>query len=196
MNNKLLQCLTKVWIYLLVFSCTQPNDPFKPEINDWLHYQTSYFKMKNKDFVILYKFTFRFQKSPRKNIFFLEVNSFDEKRKVENEKYELHQTQIFGSFKLENSFLELSYEDSVANHKYCDWTLSNIGMKETIKFQYDKKKDLFYSKIFDEKLNFYQKKKAPVEKKYKNHIGVYDEKDCDFFKKNLGVNKGFFSHLK
>ncbi|MCB9094939.1 MAG: hypothetical protein H6621_07735 [Halobacteriovoraceae bacterium] len=184
-------------IVLLIFfcilaSCTfQKNDKFSPEYNIWYHYLTEPYTVKT-DVLVIYKFTLRFSSPPQKNVFFLEVDSYDENRKHSDGNYELDQTQIFGEFEFENGELILKYTDSVTGHKYCDWTLSNIGFTEKIPFFYNSEKDTFTSKIKNVERVFYNKNKIDLPLKYIQSYGKYDEHDCEFFKRYIGPQKGFF----
>ena len=146
----------------------------------------------NEDDKLLYNLTFRFEDPPNKNIFFLELNSYNENRKLSNGRYDLHQTQIYGDFELKKGKLKLNYSDSVVNHRYCKWVLSNIGSSEEIPFYYNLKEDHFKSKINDKERIFLFRKKAKIDPKYFENEAIIDEKDCEFFTKLLGSKKGFF----
>ncbi len=176
----------------LIFSCTQVNDEFQPQYNKWYHYQTELFKVNKSDW-ILYHLTFRFDQPPKKNSFFLEVNSFNDERKSRDGKHILYQTQIYGEFELKKGKLFLKYTDSVVNHRYCDWVLSHINHFEEINFYFDKKRNQFSSNIKGKEKLFRARKKLSVNKRFQNHQEQFNKASCDFFKNLLGPQKGFFT---
>lgn len=177
-----------IFFLTLIISCSKTNDPFTPDLNTWMHYQTEVYS--ENEYFMNYKFTFRFI-SKTEGIFFLEVNSYDEKRKI-GEKLELHQAQIYGEMVLKDNKLKLKYTDSVVNHRYCPWVLSHIGIEESIEFFYNKSKNEIASKISGKNRVFYERKKKPIELKYVDVELKIDKEDCEFFTKTLGPEKGFF----